>query len=216
MSEEGHVPNPPSAKRLLILTGVAFAVAAAVTIGFVAPAEFHFDPLGVGKLTGLDRLAGPKEVAVKPAAATAAGAPATPARNYPAAFRTDVIEIPLPGDGADGSELEYKVRMRPGSTLVYSWTEAGTPAEEFYSDFHGQTIPATPKGEIQVATYRQSTGASDNGSLIAPLDGVHGWYLQNQGLKAAKVTLRLAGFYELVPPGQLGNEAGITPRPLAP
>ena len=208
MSEEGHIPNPPPAKRLLVWTGVAFAVAALVTVGFVAPAEFLLDPLGIGKLTGLDRLAGQKEVEVKPAA-TAAGAPATPARNYPTAFRTDEVVIDLPGDGAEGSELEYKVRMKPGATLVYSWTETGTPADEFYSDFHGQTIPATPKAEIQVATYRQATGAGDNGSLIAPLDGVHGWYLQNQGVKAAKVTLKLAGFYELVPPGAIGNEAGI-------
>ena len=43
----------------------------------------------------------------------------------------------------------------------------------------------------------------ETGSLIAPIDGVHGWYLQNQGVKKAVVTLRLAGFYELVPPGQI-------------
>ncbi len=206
MSDPGHLPNPPSAKKLLILTGVAFVAAAVITVGFVAPAEFHADPLGIGKLTGLDRLAGQKEVEIKPAA-TAAGA--TPARNYPTVFRTDEVEITLPGDGKAGGELEYKVRMKPGATLIYSWTETGTPADEFYSDFHGQTIPATPKSEIQVATYRQATGAADNGSLIAPLDGVHGWYLQNQGVATAKVTLKLAGFYELVPPGQVGNETGI-------
>lgn len=208
MNEEGHVQNPMPAKRLLLLTGAAFVVAAFVTVAFVAPAEFHLDPLGIGKLTGLDRLAGQKEVEVK-LPASAAGAPATPARSYPAAFRTDEIVIDLPGDGAEGSELEYKVRMKPGATLVYSWTEAGAPGDEFYSDFHGQTIPATPKAEIQVATYRQATGAGDNGSLIAPLDGVHGWYLQNQGIGPAKVTLKIAGFYELVPPGAVGNEAGI-------
>jgi hypothetical protein len=206
---EGQIPNPPTKSRLLAWTGVAFVVAAALTVAFVMPAEFHKDPLGIGKLTGLDRLAGPKEVAVKP---PAAGAAATPARFYGAPWRTDEIVINMPGDGAEGSELEYKVRMKPGATLVYSWRETGTPPEEFYTDFHGQTLPAKPGGDVQVATYRQATGDSSSGSLVAPLDGVHGWYLQNQGVKRATVTLKLAGFYELVPPGEVGNETGILPK----
>ncbi len=203
---EGLAPNPPSKGRLLAWTGGAFVLAAAITVCFVMPAEFHSDPLGVGRLTGLDRLAGPREVAVKAPPAAAAG---TPARLYDIPFRTDEIVISLAGDGADGSELEYKVRMKPGATLVYSWSEAGTPAAEFYSDFHGQTLPAKPGADVQVVTYRQATGDKASGSLIAPIDGIHGWYLQNQGVKPAVVTLRLAGFYELVPAGQTGNEAGI-------
>jgi hypothetical protein len=205
---EGLAPNPPSRGRLLAWTGVAFVVAAVLTVCFVMPAEFHKDPLGVGKLTGLDRLAGPREVAVKAPAPTSG---ATPARLYDTAWRTDQIVIAMPGAGAEGSELEYKVRMKPGATLIYSWSETGAPAEEFYTDFHGQTLPAKPGGEVQVATYRQSTGDKASGSLIAPLDGVHGWYLQNQAVGRATVTLKLAGFYELVPPGQTGNEAGILP-----
>ena len=206
---EGFAPNPPSKSRLLAWTGIAFAVAAALTVCFVMPAEFHKDPLGVGKLTGLDRLAGTKEVAIKTPPATAG---ATPARLYDTPWRTDEVVITLPGDGAEGGELEYKVRMKPGATLVYSWSETGAPPEEFYTDFHGQTLPAKPGAEVQVATYRQSTGDKASGSLIAPLDGVHGWYLQNQAVKPATVTLKLAGFYELVPPGQVGNEAGILPK----
>jgi hypothetical protein len=208
---EGQAPQPPSGPRLLAWTGAAFVVAAAITVCFVMPAEFHRDPLGVGKLTGLGRLAAPKEVA---APAPPAGAAATPARFYSAPWRTDEIVIDLPGDAAPGSELEYKVRMKPGATLVYSWSETGAPPEEFYSDFHGQTIPAKLGSDegIKVATYRQTTGSGGSGALVAPLDGVHGWYLQNQAVKAARVTLKLAGFYELVPPGQTGNETGILPK----
>jgi hypothetical protein len=207
---EGQTPNPPSKSRLLVWTGIAFMAAAAITVCFVMPAEYHIDPLGVGKLTGLDRLAGTKEVAVK---TPAAGAAVTPARLYDTPWRTDTFIIELPGDGREGGELEYKVRMKPGATLIYSWSETGAPPEEFYTDFHGQTLPAKPGGEVQVATYRQATGDKASGSLIAPIDGIHGWYLQNQAVKAATVTLKLAGFYALVPAGEEGNQAGIKPKP---
>jgi hypothetical protein len=209
---EGHVGTPPAKKKLLLLTGGALVVATLVAVCFVFPAEYHLDPLGVGKLTGLDRLAGNKEIEVKPVAAAPGAAPATPSHSYPTAWRSDVIDIPLTSaDQPEGSELEYKVRMKPGSTLIYSW-EVAAPPEEFYSDFHGQTIPDKPGGDIKVATYRQAVGIRDAGSLIAPLDGVHGWYLQNQSTKPTVVHLRIAGFYELQPPGQIGNEVGLKPR----
>jgi hypothetical protein len=63
-----------------------------------------------------------------------------------------------------------------------------------------------------VVEYRQATGTSSNGTLVAPIPGVHGWYLQNQSAKPVVVRLRLAGFYELVPPGEYGNEAGIVAK----
>lgn len=206
--EQAHVGDPPPKKKLLLLTGGALLVATLVAFAFVLPAEYHMDPLGVGKLTGLSRLAGQKETEVS---ATVAGGKAN--RSYPMVWRSDVIEIPLnSADKPWGSELEYKVRMKPGATLVYSWsTEPGVPEEEFYSDFHAQTIPERPGGEIKVATYRQATGTKDSGSLIAALDGVHGWYLQNQSIKGTTVHLKIAGFYELVPPGQIGNEEGLEP-----
>jgi hypothetical protein len=213
MSEvEGHVGTPPSKNNLLLLTGGALVVASLIAVCFVLPAEYHVDPLGVGKLTGMSRLAGPKEVQIQPAAKAAGGAPAVPNHSYPVAWRSDVIDIPLASaDVGDGSELEYKVRMKPGSTLIYSWT-VEAPPEEFYSDFHSQTIPDKPGGDIKVATYRQAVGIKDAGSLIAPLDGVHGWYLQNQSVKPTVVHLKIAGFYELQPPGQIGNEVGIKPK----
>lgn len=213
MSEtEGHVGTPPPKGRLLLFTGGALVAASLIAVCFVLPAEYHLDPLGVGKLTGMSRLAGPKEVAVTPAATAKGGAPAVPNHSYPVAWRSDVVDIPLnSADLGEGSELEYKVRMKPGSTLIYSWT-VDAPADQFYSDFHGQTIPDKPGGDIKVATYRQAVGIKDSGSLIAPLDGVHGWYLQNQGVKPAVVHLKIAGFYELQPPGAIGNEVGIKPK----
>ena len=65
----------------------------------------------------------------------------------------------------------------------------------------------------KVVEYRQATGVQSNGVLIAPMPGVHGWYLQNQSIKPVVVHLKLSGFYELVPPGEYGNLAGIKAKP---
>jgi len=209
---EGQIPDPPPRGRLLAITGGGFIAAAVIAVLFVLPAQFHLDPTGFGRLTGLDKLAGPKTVKVGD---PAAGAPATATvRYYPTAFRSDTIEIPLEtaDKGPDGSELEYKVRMKAGDSLVYSWTVSGvTNPEEFYYDFHGET-PAAAGAQAKVVEYQQQTGLKSNGVLIAPIPGVHGWYLQNQSAGHAVVHLKLSGFYELVPPGQYGNEHGIVAK----
>lgn len=202
--------TPLGAKRLAIVSGVAVAAGALLFAAFVLPAEFHKDPLGVGRLTGLNKLAGPKDVAVAPAAG---GGPAT--QFYTRAYRSDEIDIPLAtiDAGMGGEELEYKVRMKKGDSIVYSWTVDGvTNPEEFYFDFHGET---PPNPEVQVVEFRQATGLSSNGVMIAPMDGIYGWYLQNQSASPAVVRLKLSGFYELVPPGETGNEAGISPKSAA-
>jgi hypothetical protein len=60
-----------------------------------------------------------------------------------------------------------------------------------------------------VVEYKQATGRKQNGTLVAPIPGVHGWYLQNSSSKPVVVRLKLSGFYELVPIGEYGNEAAI-------
>ncbi len=211
MPTEGRTDRPPSARSLALITGAAFGLATLLTVGFVLPAEFHLDPTGFGRATGLYRLGTP------PLKATVVSAPsgaAAPARFFPAAYRSHLVEIPLApsGDPERKDELEYKVRMKAGDSLVYTWTVEGVPhPEEFYSDFHGET-PAPAGGEAKVVEYRQATGTASHGTLTAPISGVHGWYLQNQSAKPVVVKLRLSGFYELVPPGEYGNEAGIAAK----
>jgi hypothetical protein len=182
----------PSRKTLFtVLTGGMLA-ASAILIGVVLPAEYRIDPLGIGKATGLLQLAAPKEVQMAlPAASTVNSL----ARFYPAAFRTDTVEIPLAGAGdADGADdLEWKVRMREGETLVYSWSVDASP-DEFYFDMHGESAPTS---DVKVVTYQKGSGISSNGSFVAPFDGIHGWYLQNQSERPVVVRLKLSGFYEL-------------------
>jgi hypothetical protein len=191
MSTE-QVVIAPSRKTLFTVLGGGVIAASAILVAVVLPAEYRLDPLGIGKATGLLQLAGPEQVEV---ALPPAGSSGSIARFYPVALRTDTVEIPLAAAGdADGTDdLEWKVRMRDGATLVYSWT-ADAPPEEFYSDMHGESAPAP---EVKVVTYRKGAGIASNGAIVAPFDGIHGWYLQNQAERPVVVRLTLSGFYEL-------------------
>ena len=59
-------------------------------------------------------------------------------------------------------------------------------------------------GDWSLVFYRKGTGGTENGSLIAPFDGIHGWYLKNDTDRPVVVRLTLAGFYEVIP-NQLPN-----------
>jgi len=122
------------------------------------------------------------------------------ARTYPAGYRTDVIDVPIRGNDGD---LEYKIHMKSGGTVVYSWEVRNlAKPEEFYTEFHGHTEPVGGRGDLMF--YEKGTGAKASGALVAPWEGIHGWYWQNQSVAPVVVRLRLAGFYELVP-GQAGQ-----------
>jgi hypothetical protein len=198
-ASEGHVANPPSPARLLAYVSGGFVVASLITVCAVLPAEFHIDPTGIGTAAGLMSLSAAPEAKSAPAAAAAGGgAPQVLARSYPAPFRTDTIDIPLKAAESEGSELEYKVQMSAGQSLVYSWSVAAPP-EEFYFDFHSEKRPA-PKETV--ISHEQAVGIARNGSLTAPFDGIHGWYFQNQSEKPVVVHLKLSGFYTLLPGGK--------------
>jgi hypothetical protein len=213
--QEGRAPNPPSKKALLLWSLGAAVAAVLIVFGAVLPAEFNRDPLGLGRATGLSRLWAPPEVEL---AAAAGNQPL--ARSYTTAFRTDEIVIPLASGDVDDrtNQLEYKVRMEKGATLVYSWVAEGVAEPEaFYYDFHGHTlVPEGSNEEMTVSTYKQATDNKANGALVAPFNGIHGWYLVNAAVPPARVRLRLAGFYKLVAPGEEGNLGGITPLGATP
>jgi hypothetical protein len=189
---EGQVVAAVSRKTLFTVLSGGVVAAAAILVGVVLPAEYQIDPLGFGKITGLLQMAQPKEVQVALPSGESAN---TFARVYPTTFRTDTVEIPLAaaGDADGGDDLEWKVHMRNGETLVYSWS-ADAPPEEFYYDLHGES---PPEPEVKVVTYQKGTGVGSNGAIVAPFDGIHGWYLQNQAERPVVVRLKLSGFYQM-------------------
>ena len=192
MDSETQNTQPPSKRSILgMLTG-SLAVATLALLFFVLPVEYQYDPTGVGSLLGLDDLAAATEWTELEMPEGGVDI----ARFYDQPFRTDTIDIPLEAEDGD---LEYKLMMREGDSVVYSWRvlEIDNP-DWFWSEFHGHTEP-TP-GEVgDVMFYRRETGASDNGSFVAPFEGIHGWYLQNQTEYPVVVRLEVAGFYEVIP-----------------
>jgi hypothetical protein len=114
-------------------------------------------------------------------------------REYQADYRNDVIEIPLDAFG----ELEYKLGLNAGDSIVYQWDAAGLEKPELlYAEFHGHTEPVNNVGDLMF--YRKANGATERGVLTAPFTGIHGWYLKNEAEKPIVVRLKVAGFYELL------------------
>jgi hypothetical protein len=187
----------PSRSGLLLRLLVSAVVGAAIVVGVVLPAEYNIDPTGFGKLTGLVALAAPPAPPQQPNTAPTAqeAAQIIPKEMadktwlYKEEFRTDTVKIPLPAEG----ELEYKVQVKKGGVIVYNWTvDQGT----VYYDFHGEP-PDNPKGSQRYAEEQENNKA--NGALVAPFDGIHGWFWLNLTDKPQVITLKLSGFYELKP-----------------
>ena len=115
-------------------------------------------------------------------------------REYSADYRTDVIDIPLEPNG----ELEYKLGLNEGDSIVYQWDAVDLKNPELlWAEFHGHTPPVNTVGDLRF--YRKATGATERGTLVAPFTGIHGWYLRNDGEEPIVVRLKVAGFYELLP-----------------
>jgi len=188
------VPGPqanqialPSGKGLLIRVLAALAAALVIAFGFILPAEYQIDPTGFGKIMGLTKMG---QGAV---AATAA------AHSYNQAFRTDRISLTL----YPGMDYEYKVHMKEGEVLVYSWNAQGV----YEYDFHGEP----DKDPGNAVSYKAGNASESRGSLIAPFEGIHGWYWKNNTEKPMEIKLTMAGVYvpreDLSDPDELEAEA---------
>lgn len=207
-----EIDTPLSRRRILGLAAAASLAALVVVFGGILPAEYHVDPIGLGKLTGTAKLWAPAETTV---AAKAPGAAPPATRSYPTVFRSDEVIIPIQagGDPSRNDEIEYKVHLKKGGTYIYSWEViGGSGPDDVYVEYHGHTL-ASP-AQMTVAYYKKGFAQRDNGVLTAPFDGIHGWFFQNQSLKPLKIKLRLAGFYDLIPPGEAGNEGELVAKRL--
>src|SRR5258708_39276435 len=93
MTTEGQISKPLSAGRMLAITAGAFVAGSLIVFGAILPAELNWDPLGLGRITGLDRLWAPAQVAFETSTSAV-----SLAREYPSGFRSDTIEIPMRSD----------------------------------------------------------------------------------------------------------------------
>jgi len=171
-------PPATSRRRLLLSTALAILAAAALLVAFVLPAEYAIDPLGVGRLTGLDALGTAKK-----------NKPVTEVMHaHPRKYYSGNIEITLAGR----EELEYKATLALGEPLLYSWRVQGGPV---YFEFHGEPT----EGKWPAGYYRsyeiQERASESHGSFIAPFTGQHGWYWRNLSDGPATITLQASGYY---------------------
>lgn len=199
-------------KTLAIITGGGLVGGALIVLGAIMPAEFNVDPLGIGKLTGIGRLWAPE-------AKTFSGGSETLAFTSEAAKTSHVVEISLGASDWPEAAVEYKVHMKPGQSIFYTWTVTnsdGTPATvPVEVDQHGHDIK--PDGEAEtVVDFRKARLLADQGSMTAPLDGIFGWYFRNHSPDPVVIRLEIEGFYTLVPPGEPGNEFSIKPKAEGP
>ncbi len=114
-------------------------------------------------------------------------------RELPDGYRQDTLDVPVP----PGPGLEVKLAMKEGASLVYTWHVIDMDEPHLLtSEFHGHT-ERQPGEPGTVMFYRKATGGSESGALVAPFDGIHGWYLRNDSDSPIVVRLTVAGFYEL-------------------
>ena len=187
----------PSTGQLLKSTGIAAAVASALLVTVVLPAEYGVDPTRVGSLLGLTEMgrikmqlaaeAEAEEAGLQPAPAaspavaatpTGAATPATPAPGV----RTDETVITLaPDQGA-----EIKLVMAAGARVDFTWTSSGG-AVNF--DTHADR-PGTPYHGYGKGSERQVEG-----ELVAAFTGSHGWFWRNRTGEPVTITLQTTGAY---------------------
>ena len=191
VTNPNQTPSMPARGGLLLRTALAAVVGAFMVVCVVLPAEYRKDPTGFGRVTGLLELSTPH--VLKPPdpgpAAAATPAPNSPVLNswlFPTPYKTDTIQIPIGPDG----EVEYKIKMKAGQALVYSWQ---SDKGNVYYDFHGEP-PDNPKGSQSYKKDEEIRSA--NGAFVASFDGIHGWYWLNLTGAPIKITLKISGFYE--------------------
>lgn len=117
--------------------------------------------------------------------------PATLGENFKAsnkAFKQESLSIEL---GLDG-EVEYKVEMQQGDSVVYRWSIANGAA---YYDFH-----AHPQHEETTffTRYVEGEGSEHAGSIVAAYEGQHGWFWLNIADQPITIELEVAGFYDQI------------------
>jgi hypothetical protein len=196
--------EPPSAARILKSVLIAAIAAGIVLVLFILPAEYGIDPTGIGRATGISQLgsAPTRTIAITDvvggnesvfeAEIPEYGDP-VPLPN-PSVFqesatpaRTQTFQITIP----PGAETEIKTVLEEAKVVVYSWQiDRGT----IYSDFHGHTPEAGNDFFVRYKEHQE--GSEDNGSLVAPFAGEHGWYWLNYNEYPVVVSLSVTGYFE--------------------
>jgi hypothetical protein len=195
--------QPPSTKRLALSSLIAVAGAAVALVTFVLPAEYGIDLTGIGRALGLTAIRAPArtiEIAdviggnetYREVEIPEFGQPVplpNPAvhQDESEAPKTRTVEVMIPPE----KETEVKMVMQASKMIEYTWhVERGS----VYTDFHGHDPAAG--NEYFVRYKEQQEGSGNNGSLVAPFAGEHGWYWLNYNDFPVVITLTISGYFD--------------------
>jgi len=175
-------PTAPSGKKLLIGSVAALAAAGVGVVGFVLPAEFGIDPLGIGNALGLTELSEPglneEQIRGNKRVGVLALSDQPP---QPEAW-SDRWQITLRPYEA----IELKYTLAEKALLDFSWT-ATAP---LYYDLHSHPFDG---GDALTETYSLDTLSQMHGRYVAQFTGLHGWYWQNRTMSDVTLTIQAAG-----------------------
>jgi hypothetical protein len=157
------------ASNVVIRSLAAALVAALLLVFTVLPAEYDYDPTGVGEWLGLKGLSTMQ---------------ASTLTNQESVLAQDALTFEL----LPFESLEYKYRLEQGAAMVFSWNADS----ELVFDLHAEPDGA-PLGFAE--SFARGKGRSETGNYVAPYAGIHGWFWENRGLAAVKVTLLSTGFF---------------------
>lgn len=171
-----------------MMSGLAAITAAVLLVLVVLPAEVGWDPTGFGGALGLTDLS-----------ATAPELGEAPQGSHYRAdeeAKRETLELEL----AAGEEMELKLVLRRGATVLYEWRTDGSA---IYSDLHADPFGGFEGEDVR---YQEDQAiAGDRGSITAPFDGNHGWYWRNPTAGPVRVTLQVDGYYSVVKEMRAGS-----------
>jgi hypothetical protein len=229
----------PSLRTLVTATAIALAVAAAILVAFVLPAEYGIDPLHTGRALGLTDLANAN---AEPARTTSnpVEPPRTssnPSANPSEPLRTAINPVLVPAaKGAPtvkdtfiaerrhfqfdsreytltpGEGMELKYNMRKGAGLVYSWTASAPLSFEMHGE--PDVKPAGKEGTDYYESYLldDTTGkAESHGTFLAPSTGIHGWFWENKTDKPITLKLVSAGYFDWLTQNRKNKHTALKP-----
>lgn len=197
MEEPIHAPAQaelPTRQQLNRATLISVGVAAVLLVTTVLPAEYGYDPTGIGSVVGLTPMGKMK----MEAAAEADVDPQTSADSGDITM-DEPASVPAAATGEQSGEVtltlavdegtEVKATMRAGDELRYEWT-SGDAKVNF--ELHGEEIGASGS---DYTSYEKGTSSGQSGTFRAPFDGTHGWYWRNRTAAPLTITVKARGAF---------------------
>ncbi len=185
----------PTRQQLNRATLVAAAVASVLLITTVLPAEYGYDPTGIGSalgLTPMGKMKAEKANQSPDASATAANEgdilmEATPPASVGASVGQQTGEVSLSLAPDEGTEV--KATMNAGDEIQYEWRTGGAKVN---FELHGEEVGAASS---DYTSYGKGTSASESGTFRAPFAGTHGWFWRNRTGSTLQITVKAKGTF---------------------